>query len=156
MHAEKISRPRAAASGRPATRWASSRKPLIKLGSPGHAERREGGGFTGTCAPDETRSGGERREENKPGERGGRRGPNLAISANFRQIRVCVIRKTEVGHNTVIKTLETQYYSTVVDNSGTSCPHSFAPASRVRLAMANLIFNEALEEAATHREGLHR
>ena len=60
--AEKICRPRAAASGRPATRWASSRRPLIKLGS--HAERREGGGFTGTCAPDE--SGGERREENKP------------------------------------------------------------------------------------------
>ena len=58
--AEKISRPRAPASGRPATRWASSRKPLIKPG--GHAERREGSGFT--CAPDE--SGGERREENKP------------------------------------------------------------------------------------------
>ena len=87
--AEKISRPRAAASGRPATRWTSSRRPLIKLG--GHAERREGGGFTGTCAPDESGvlAGNGAKKISRPrarasGERGGWRGPNLAISANFR------------------------------------------------------------------------
>ena len=57
---EKINHPGAAASGRPATRWASSRKPLIKLG--GHAERREGSGFT--CAPGE--SGGGECGEDKP------------------------------------------------------------------------------------------